>query len=115
MRFLLRFHSGHNQLVVITLSLSIVISLISIALFFFGPPQIPLWYTLTLPQEQLASREWSLAVAGLAWLIALSSLWFGRQTKLEHERYVAGLSLWSGISLLGLLFVALARILKVIL
>lgn len=29
---------------------------IGIALFLFGPPQIPLWYSLSLPEQQLEQK-----------------------------------------------------------
>lgn len=113
MRLGLKFHPDHQRLVWITLIVFGVITALSLLLFFFGPPFLPLWYSLAVVEEQLASREWVFSLPLLAFFILLVSLWFGRHTALDHERYVAAISLWSGISLLALLLLALLRIIKV--
>lgn len=115
MRWLPKFHQQNIRLVLFILGLSGAIWLGGLVVAFFGPPFVPLWYSLTVSEEQLAPRLWTLAIPGLSGAIALVSLWFGRHTALEHESYVATISLWSGAGLLSFLLLAFLRIIWVVL
>ena len=109
------FHSYHSRLITALLSILALIFLFSSVLAFFGPPVLPLWYSITLSEEQLAPRIFAFSIPVLASGITVFSLWFGRKTHLEHEHYLATISLWSGACLLTLLLIAVLRIVKVVL
>ncbi len=115
MSLLPKFHSQNQLQVWLALGLTALLIAIGGMIAFFGPPTLPLWYSLTVSEEQLAPRWWILVIPGLAVLITAISLWFGRHTDLEHESYVAAISIWSGLILLSLLSLATFRILWVVL
>lgn len=115
MRSPLSFHRHHSRIVVVLLGQTAVIGILSVLLYLFGPNYVPLWYSLVEPGEQLAPRLHVLAIPALAGVIMLLTLWYGRRTQLDHEEYLASISLWVGNILLFLLEIALLRIMKVIL
>lgn len=83
--------------------------------YLYGPPFFPVWYSRTVEAEQLAPKVFIWVFPSVATVILILSLFFGRKTDLEHERYLAKLSLWSGLILFLFLLVAQLRILKIIL
>lgn len=115
MRLFPKFHPQHTSLVLAILALLAILTVMGVIIALFGPPFLPLWYSLTVSEEQLAPRLWVLSIPGLALAIAAGSLWFGRHTQLEHEAYVASISLWSGGALLFFLGLAFLRIIWVVL
>ncbi len=112
---ILSFHDHHQKLVIVLLVQLGVVALFSGLLYLFGPEYIPLWYSLVESSEQLAPRIAIGVMPGLALGIVILALWYGRRTKLEHEEYLASISLWSGNILLAFLLLALLRIMKVVL
>ncbi len=115
MSWLPHYHPGQQWLVSTILVLTGSISLLAILLFIWGPPLLPLWYSLTVSEEQLVPKIWVISVPALALAITAATLWFGRHTALDHEKYVAALSLGSGLALLTMLLIAFLRIAKVVL
>ncbi|MCD8484967.1 hypothetical protein LRY65_04115 [Candidatus Woesebacteria bacterium] len=111
---ILSFHEHHSKLVLVLLAQMGIIAVFTALLYAFGPQYIPLWYSLVESTEQLASREFVAVIPALALAIVVVTLWYGRRTKLEHEEYLAAISLWSGNLLLGFLIIALLRIMKVV-
>lgn len=109
------YHEHHNRVLFSLITLWIILLLFASLLYLFGPPLLPLWYSLVVPEEQLAIREYVFIFPGVGASIVLLSLWFGRKSDLEHEEYLATLSLWGGCVLLFLLLVSLLRIIKVVL
>ena len=110
MKFSLALHREHHTLASIILGFTGATTLLAGAIFFLGPPLLPLWYSLVEPAEQLAPRLWVIAAPAVAWAMALVFWILGRKTELDHERYLALLALWSGIILQALLLFALIRL-----
>lgn len=108
------YHEHHSRLVVILVVLWFVITGLAFLLYFFGPPFLPLWYTLVEPAEQLAPNLFILTIPLLALAILVVSMWYGRRSDLDHEDFLAANALWSGSALLVLLLIALIRIIKII-
>lgn len=93
-----------------------VLSLLMSALFYlYGPLYAPLWYSLTVKSDQIATREWMWVFPGISTLILFVSLWTGRRSNLEHERFLARFSLLAGLALMVLLLIAQLRIIKIVL
>ncbi len=115
MRTLISFHRHHTRIVAVLLGQAAVIGILSSLLYLFGPNYLPLWYSLVEPSEQLAPRISIFAIPAVAGAITLLTLWYGRRTQLDHEEYLASISLWGGNILLFLLEIALLRIMKVVL
>lgn len=115
MRIPYSIHTSDRKLVIVYFLIWVAVLLMSSLFFLFGPPFLPLWYSQTVEAEQLAPKLFIWVFPGVASVILILSLFFGRKTDLEHERYLARLSLWSGLVLLGFLVLAQLRILKIIL
>lgn len=115
MRWRYSIHHQDQKLVFLFFALWTTTLLLSALVFLFGPPLVPLWYSLPLAREQLAASEYVWVFPGLSAVITLMSLWQGRKSDLEHERYLARLSLISGLALMVFLLLAQIRILKIIL
>lgn len=92
-----------------------LILLLSSLFFLYGPPFVPLWYSQPVAAEQIAPKVFIWVFPVLASVVLVLSLFFGRKTELEHDRYLARLSLWSGLVLFLFLLIAQIRILKIIL
>jgi hypothetical protein len=115
MRWRYSIHQEDQRIIFLFFVLWVTSLLISGLFFIFGPPFIPLWYTVPLAAEQLADRMFIWVFPALSFVILILSLWQGRRTNMEHERYLARLSLISGLILMVFLLVAELRILKIIL
>lgn len=109
MKLSLALHREHHTLASLILGLTGATTLLSGAIFFLGPPLLPLWYSLVEPADQLAPRFWVVTAPATAWAMAFVFWVLGRKTELDHERYLALLALWSGVILQALLFFALIR------
>lgn len=114
-RFRYSIHHEDQRLVFLFFALWVISLLLSALFFLFGPSYLPLWYSLPLPAEQLAPKIYVWVFPGLSAVITLLSLWQGRRTDLDHERYLARLSLLSGLALMVCLLIAQIRIMKIIL
>lgn len=109
------YDSTHSRLFLVSVFFWIAIIVVSCLIYFYGPLNVPLWYSLVQSEEQLAPN-WALSsVVGLSTFFLLTGLWWGRKTDLEHEQYLATMTWWSVMFLQGLLFLSLLRIAKVIL
>lgn len=115
MRIRYSIHPDDHRIIFIFFTIWVVSLLLSALLFIFGPPLIPLWYSLTLPVEQLAPKIAAWTFPGLGAVITILSLWQARRTDFDHNRYLARLSLISGLVLLIFLLIAQLRIIKIIL
>lgn len=115
MKIKFKLHQDDRRLVFVFFAVWVLILTLTALMYIFGPPYLPLWYSLTVPQEQLASKAFVWIFPGLSTLIMLIGLWSGRRTDLEHERYLARLSLICGLVLMFLLLLAQLRILKIVL
>lgn len=109
------FHPADTRLVTSVVFLWLGVSTLSGLLAVFGPPLLPLWYSLPIAADQLAPREYALSLAGVSTAILLFALLCGRKTTLEHESYLAHLGLWTGVLLLGILGIATLRIIFLVL
>lgn len=115
MRSPVRFHAHHAPLIiVVTVLWGVVLGMCGIFLAL-QIPQLPLWYSLVEPAEQLAELPWLAAPALLATGILFTSLLYARRTDIEHEEYLAKLSLWGGVVLLSFLVLSLLRLTKILL
>lgn len=115
MRGLPQYHAHHQQflsLVVILWGLTLIITAL---LYWLGPPLLPLWYSLVIPEEQLAAHEWVWSIEVMSTALLLFAFWFGRRTSLEHDDYLTLLTMGSALALQSLLLVALLRIVGVVL
>lgn len=110
-----RYDATHLRLLMITLGIWMVTAVVSGLLFWFGPPHLPLWSSLTQPDEQLAPSWGIVSIPLLSTFFLIVGLWYGRKTDLDHENYLAGLNWWAICLLQGLLLLALLRIAKVVL
>lgn len=103
-----------NERRVLTLSslCAAAMALISVyAYFFLLPPQIPLFYSLARPQDQLAPKEWFFLLPLIAVLIAFAQAPFMRfRDTVEHNTTVRVLVLFSSFSVV-LLAITFMRIL----
>jgi hypothetical protein len=71
--------------------------------------------SLVEPAEQLAPKIFIFVIPATTSILYLLTLFFSRRSALEHEEYLATLSLWSGIILLSLFLLVALRIIKVVL
>ena len=108
-------HHEDQRLVFMFFALWVVSLLLSALFYLYGPPFVPLWYSLTVTTEQLAPKAYIWVFPAISAVVTVLSLWQGRRSQLEHERYLARLSLLSGLVLMVLLLIAQLRILKIIL
>lgn len=115
MRLAYPFHKHHSQLLWTLTGLWIATGVSSLLLWIFGPPYIPLWLSLVEPAEQLAPKVLIFIIPIISSILFFLTLLFSRKSALDHEEYLATLSLWSGIILLTLFLVAVLRIMKVLL
>ncbi len=115
MRIASPFHPHHARLLWVLTALWGAVGVFSLSLWFFGPPFLPLWLSLVEPSEQLAPKIAIWVFPAITTPLYFLTLWFSRKNSLEHEEYLATLSLWSGIILLSLFLFAIIRIMKVIL
>lgn len=114
-RFVPSFYGHHARWFALLWGMWVLLTALSAGLYFFGPPLVPLWYSLVVPSEQLAPSLWLASFPALSGSIALIATWHSRRTALEHSEFLARVSIWGGIMILGFLLVALIRIMKVIL
>jgi hypothetical protein len=115
MRLAYPFHKHHTQLLWTLTGLWIATGITSLLLWIFGPPYIPLWMSVVEPAEQLAPKVAIFIIPIVASFLFFLTLFFARKSALEHEEYLATLSLWSGIILHGLFLLSVLRIMKVLL
>jgi hypothetical protein len=115
MRWQYSIHSQNKKFLFIFFALLTVSLLLSAILYLFGPPLIPLWYSLPSPAEQLAPKVYFWVFPILSVLVAILAIWQGRKSNLEHSFYLSRLAFVSGLVLLALLLIAQVRIMKVIL
>ncbi len=115
MRWHYSIHQQDQKLVFLFFALWTTTLLLSALAYMFGPPLVPLWYSLPLEPEQLSPSEYIWVFPALSATVMILSLWQGRRSDLEHERYVARLSFISGLALMVFLLIAQLRILKIIL
>jgi hypothetical protein len=110
MRFPLHWNKRHWWLIALLLGLSGTITALVGALFLWGPPMMPLWYSLIVAADELATKQWLWVPIAVTWGMSLLTLWFSRSTALEHEDYIAVLSLYSGVVSQLLLLLAIGRL-----
>lgn len=115
MRLAYPFHKHHTKLLWTLIALWVATLVTTALLWFFGPPYLPLWMSLVEPAEQLAPKIFIFVVPITTSILTLLTLFFSRKSALDHEEYLATLSLWSGIILLILFLLAVLRIMKVVL
>lgn len=107
------FYAHLTRWLILNWILWLTIASLAAGMILFGPPLVPLWYSLVVPAEQVSESLWLLVIPATATLIALITTWQSRKTKLEHNEFLARISIWSGILIQTGLLVALARIAKV--
>lgn len=115
MRLAYPFHKHHTRLLWSLTGLWLATGIFSLLLWVFGPPYLPLWMSLVEPAEQLAPKIFIFVVPVTTSILYFLTLFFSRRSALDHEEYLATLSLWSGIILLSLFLLAILRITKVLL
>lgn len=115
MRLAYPFHKHHSRLLWILTGLWVVTGLSATLLWIFGPPYIPLWLSLVEPAEQLAPKIFIFIIPIITSFLFFLTLFFSRKSALDHEEYLATLSLWSGIILHALFLLSILRIMKVLL
>lgn len=115
MKWKFSIHQQDRRLVFIFFVLWVVSLLLSSLFYLYGPPFIPLWYSLAVETDQIAPKIFIWVFPVISALILIVSLWNGRCTTMEHERYIARLSLLSGLVLMALLLISQFRILKIVL
>lgn len=110
-----KYSSQHRLYLLLSVGLWIAVGVCSALLFWLGPANIPVWYSLVQPEEQLAP-SWAVAsLPILSTVFLFFGFLFGRKTDLEHELYLASVNWWSQVLLQSLLLLSVIRILKVVL
>lgn len=82
--------------------LNAIVILLSILIYFYLPPQIPLWHSLALPEQKLTNKEF-IAVLPLSILI-VTLLHTGILTLYTHIDPQTKKIVWSGTLLVLLIF-----------
>lgn len=115
MRWRFKLHQADHRLVFLFFLLWVFALVLSALFYLYGPPVIPLWYSLNILEQRLAPSYYIWVFPAMSTVILLISLFNGRRTNLEHERYLARLSLLTGLALQFLILIAQLRIIKIIL
>lgn len=115
MRWHYSLHQHDRRITFMFFVLWVMTLLLSSLFYIYGPLYLPLWYSLTIASDQLAPRYYIWVFPLINTIILMFSLWYGRHTDLDHERYIARLSLLTGLVLMILLLIAQLRIIKIIL
>jgi hypothetical protein len=95
---------------------SAVVLLLVLGSLFAVPPQVPLLYSLALPSQQLAAREWLFLFPALSILMSLGHSFL--LTKLYAQASLDELMLrifaWTSVAWQGILGLALLRIVWIV-
>lgn len=105
----MNFFAENKQSVILTFSLSGLLLLLTVLLYFFVfPPEVPLFYSQARPQDWLAPKPWLFLLPGLSFFLSIIQLFFLRWFKSETE--IAKTIGWSTSFFVCLLFLAFIRI-----
>ncbi|MEP7167070.1 MAG: hypothetical protein ABI758_03775 [Candidatus Woesebacteria bacterium] len=83
-------------------------------LFFFAPPQIPLWYSLSIVEQQLDAKILVFIFPTLITIIALIHSFFMRKVR-TLDLYLHSLFFYATFVPIVILYIALIRIAMVVL
>lgn len=112
--FMISFLSSkHTKLLYISLVLSVILALIATIFYFIAPPQIPLFYSLSQPEQQLVQKEGIFILPTVALVSLLTTLALLSYAK-NLDSVISTLILWSQIIMQSLLLVVTIRILVII-
>ena len=82
-------------------------------MYFKIQPQVPLFYSLARPAEQLASKEWLFVIPAISGAISFIHLIL-LNSYLEYDRMILKLFSWSTVALQLVISLGLLRILYII-
>ncbi len=89
------------------------LSLLVLVMYFKIQPQVPLFYSLARPAEQLASKEWLFVIPAISGAISFIHLIL-LNSYLEYDRMILKLFSWSTVALQLVISLGLLRILYII-
>ncbi len=98
-----------NSKEVVFIFVSVLTLAVSAVGFFFGPNQIPLWYSLPVSEQQLDQKAFLFVFPVAVIFIALLHVFFIRLTK-KMDATFGRIILWSSLVPLAILVVALIHI-----
>lgn len=101
-----------KRMVGISLGITIVMGAITSIYFTLSAPQLPLFYSLAIPSQQVVSKSWLFVLPGLSLVITLVHTLI-LQFLSKYNRSVQGMFGWSGIVIQALLMIALLRIIVI--
>lgn len=93
--------------------LAIISCVVAVIGYFFAPPQIPLFYSLAQPTQQLVAKELIFTLPGIAVLFAFSNSLLILRLK-KYDVLLIRLFAWITIVFVFILLFALIRILYIV-
>lgn len=109
----MRIHPRYRFLIIISTLLAIITTSLTVATLPSLQPQIPLWYTFTVPSQSLTSKWWIL-ILPLGSLVFNASIVFLLLVSKRIDDFMIRMYAWSTILNQGILLVALVRILAIL-
>lgn len=92
---------------------SLLTSLISLTLYFRIQPEIPIFYSLAQPAEQLAAKEWIFLFPAISIFISVAHSLLLRLIN-KSEKLIRKLFAWTTVVVQLMLLLAMLRILYII-
>gem|GEM_PF-426688 len=89
------------------------LTLLVLVMYFKVQPQVPLFYSLARPAEQLAAKEWLFIIPAISGTISFTHLLL-INSFLEYDRMILKLFSWSTVGLQVIITLGLLRILFII-
>jgi hypothetical protein len=96
----------------LTILASAIISFTTLVMYFTIQPELPIFYSLSQPQEYLVRKEWIFLFAVLSWLATFVHLVLLPGVR-KYERVIQQLFGWAAVIFQFLLGLALFRILVI--
>jgi hypothetical protein len=87
----------------------LISALTAAVIFFIAPPQIPLWYSLSIVEQQLGAKIFIFIFPIITGLIALLHSFFMRKVR-PLDLYLQSLFFYSSFVPILILYIALIRI-----
>lgn len=100
---------GVKKMVGISLGITITMGAITSIYFTLSAPQLPLFYSLAIPSQQVVSKSWLFVLPGLSLVLTLTHTLI-MQFLSKYNRLIQSMFGWSGIVVQVLLLLALLRI-----
>lgn len=96
----------------ISIGVTLIIVLCSLAFFIFSQPQIPLFYSLTVPSQQLVPNYFIFIISVLSLINTFTNIWLYLVLK-KYDQLLTTLFTWSTLTIQFLFLFVVLRIIYI--